>query len=187
MVISPITKLVWIDLEMTGLMPSKNTILEIACVITNQNFEPIDQPISRVIAQPPAILDQMDDWNKKHHAQSGLLEAVKQSQTTLAQAEEQILTLLQKHCKPQEAPLCGNSVWVDRLFLQTYMPKLEKYLHYRVLDVSSIKILAGIWFGITPDDIKKQKNHRALDDIHESIVELIWYHQHIFKQDQNNI
>lgn len=182
MVTTPITKLVWIDLEMTGLTPSKDTILEIACVITNQNFEPIGQPITQVITQSSSILDQMDDWNKKHHAQSGLLEAVKQSTITLAQAEEQILTLLQKHCKPQEAPLCGNSVWVDRLFLQAHMPKLEKYLHYRVLDVSSIKILAGIWFGITPDDIKKQKNHRALDDIYESIAELKWYRETIFKQ-----
>ncbi len=181
---TPTKPLVWIDLEMTGLTPTKDVILEIACVLTNQDLDPIDEPLSFVITQPQSLLTQMDEWNQKHHHQSGLFEAVQKSTVTVAQAEEHILTLVKKHCKPQKAPLCGNSVWVDRLFLQKYMPKVEQYLHYRIVDVSSIKILANIWFGIKPETtIKKQKKHRALDDIYESIAELVWYHQHVFKQD----
>lgn len=174
---------VWIDLEMTGLSIKQDRILEIACVITDHNLAIIDQSPVFVINQPEALLQQMDPWCMTHHTQSGLLEAVRAATTTSEQIEKQLLELIKKHCKPQKAPLCGNSIWVDRLFLQTYMPTLEQYLHYRTIDVSTLKLLAQYWFNIKIDDIiKKQKNHRALDDIQESITELSWYRHNLFKQ-----
>ncbi len=179
-----VNKLVWIDLEMTGLSIKQDKILEIACVITDQNLAIIDQSPDLVITQPESILQQMDAWNVMHHTQSGLLEKVRHSTITVGQAEQTLLAFIKKYCKPQEAPLCGNSVWVDRMFLQTFMPTLEKYLFYRTIDVSSIKLLAQNWFNIdTTVMLNKQNKHQALDDIKESIVELNWYRKTIFKQD----
>ena len=179
-----VNELVWIDLEMTGLSIKQDKILEIACIITDQNLAIIDQSPNLVIAQPERALQQMDAWNITHHTQSGLLEKVRHSTTTIEQAEQTILSLVKKHCKPQQAPLCGNSVWVDRMFLQTFMPTLEKYLYYRTIDVSSIKLLAQSWFNIdTTVMLNKQNKHQALDDIQESIAELNWYRKTIFKQD----
>ena len=174
--------LVWIDLEMTGISFVHDHILEIACVITDTELKPLDEPVSYVIKQPASRLEKMDEWCTKHHGQSGLIEASLNSTITEKHAEEQILELIKKHCKPQKAPLCGNSVWIDRLFLKTHMPELENYLYYRVIDVSSIKLLARSWCGIKSSEIKKKKAHRALDDIHESIAELAYYRQTIFKQ-----
>lgn len=176
-------KFVWIDLEMTGLSIKHDRILELGCLITDHNLAVIDQSPTFIINQPEELLAQMDQWNITHHTQSGLLQASRSSTTTIEQAEEQLLQVIKKYCKPQEAPLCGNSIWVDRLFLQTYLPTLERYLNYRTIDVSTLKLLAQYWFDIKIDDIlKKQKNHRALDDIQESIAELAWYRQNIFKQ-----
>jgi oligoribonuclease len=179
-----VNELVWIDLEMTGLSIKQDKILEIACIITDQNLAIVDQSPNLVIAQPESILQQMDAWNVTHHTQSGLLEKVRHSTTTIKQAEQTLLAFIKKHCKPQESPLCGNSVWVDRMFLQEFMPILEKYLYYRTIDVSTIKLLAQSWFNInTSVMLNKQNKHQALDDIKESIAELNWYRKTIFKQD----
>jgi oligoribonuclease len=176
-------KFVWIDLEMTGLNTQIDKILEVACVITTHDLTVIEQSPALIIHQPEDVLQHMNQWNMVHHTQSGLLDAVRVSTTTIEDAEMQLLNIIKKYCKAQKAPLCGNSIWVDRLFLQKFMPTLEQHLHYRTIDVSTLKLLAQHWFDIKIDDIlKKQQKHRVLDDIHESINELSWYRHHIFKQ-----
>jgi oligoribonuclease len=172
--------LVWMDLEMTGLDPDRDTILEIATIITNGDLSVREEGPVYAIHQPQAVLDAMDEWNREHHAASGLTARVAASRVTMEEAESQTLELVRRHCAERSAPLCGNSIWQDRRFLVRYMPILEAYLHYRIVDVSSIKELAARWY---PDleAPKKRNAHLALDDIRESIAELRFYRENIFR------
>jgi oligoribonuclease len=165
---------VWIDLEMTGLDPNHDVILEIATVITTAELtNPIQGPHC-VIHQPDAILNTMNPWCIEQHTASGLTDAVKGSTTTLQQAEEQTLAFIKQHCSPQSGLLAGNSVWQDKIFLQNYMSSITDYLFYRIIDVTTLKELIRAWY---PDheEFKKDESHRALDDIKKSIAELHYY------------
>ncbi len=172
--------MVWIDMEMTGLDPEKERILEIATIVTDGNLNILGEGPDIVIHQPASVLRSMDEWNQKHHAKSGLVEAVKKSAVTEAEAEAKTLKFIEGFCKPKKAPLCGNSVHQDRRFLSKYMPKIDDYLHYRHVDVSSLKALIARWY---PKDKQptKSKGHRALSDIRESIAELKFYKDRYFK------
>lgn len=174
--------LVWMDMEMTGLDPERDTILEIATLVTTDALEVVAQGPALVIAQPRAVLDAMDQWNREHHAASGLTERVLASATTLAEAEQRTLTFVRVHCAERTSPLCGNSIWQDRRFLARYMPTLEAYLHYRNIDVSTVKELVRRWYPRGPQPPEKKHAHLALDDIRESIDELRFYRQHYFVQ-----
>lgn len=172
---------VWMDLEMTGLDANKQVILEIACLITDKNLSVLAEHEPIVIHHDERALAAMEPWSREHHTQSGLLAAVYESKINTAQAEQKILAFIKQYCKPQLSPLCGNSVWMDRLFLRRHMPQLEGYLHYRVLDVSSFKLAINCWYGNGEQEFfKKQKHHRSLDDIKESIAELAFYRQKFF-------
>lgn len=172
------SRLVWIDLEMTGLDVEKDVLLEIATVITDDNLEIIEEGDSIVIHQPDSVLDAMDNWNKTHHEESGLSSRSRTSKVSLEEAEAVTYDLVTRHVDIHSSPLCGNSVWQDRRFLARYMPTLEHYLHYRLIDVSTLKELARRWRPTLVDEVQKQAQHRALDDIRESINELKFYRDH---------
>jgi len=175
----PSDHLIWIDLEMTGLNPAHDRIIELAVLITDNQLNIIAEGPAFAIHQNDALLESMDEWNTKHHNASGLVERVRQSPMTEAQAEEDVIAFLARYLMPGESPLCGNSIHQDRIFLTRYMPKLEKFCHYRNLDVSTVKELARRW---KPElSFKKKSTHRALDDIRESIAELKFYQEHFFK------
>jgi oligoribonuclease len=174
--------LVWMDLEMSGLDPKTCVVLEIATLITDKDLNLLAQGPTLVVHQPDDILDNMDDWNKKHHKESGLTQAVKVSTITLSSAEEQTLNFITQHCKEKSSPLCGNTIYQDRRFLIEYMPKLESYLHYRLVDVSTIKELVKRWYGPAFQSPQKKQKHKALDDILETIEELKFYRKTVFKQ-----
>ncbi len=174
--------LVWMDLEMSGLDPKTCVILEIATLITDKDLNLLAQGPTLVVHQPDNILDNMDDWNKKHHGESGLTQAVRASKTTLSWAEEQTLNFIGQYCKEKSSPLCGNTIYQDRRFLIEYMPKLDGYLHYRLVDVSTIKELVKRWYGPEFQSPQKKQKHKALDDILETIEELKFYRQTVFKQ-----
>lgn len=168
-------------MEMTGLYPERDVIIEIATVVTDSELNLLEQGPHFIIHREPEWFEKMDDWNKTHHTKSGLWEQVLKSTTTESYAEQQTIEFLKQHSKPKSSPLCGNSVWQDRRFLMRYMPKLDEFLHYRILDVSTIKEVTTHWY---PDQEKysvKKGNHRALDDILESIEELRFYRQKYFK------
>jgi len=173
--------LVWLDLEMTGLDPERHVILEIATLVTDSNLNMLAEGPVIAIHQSDDELAKMDDWCTQTHGQSGLTERVKQSRINTLDAEKQTIAFLQQWAKSGESPLCGNSIGQDRRFLVRYMPKLESYFHYRNLDVSTLKILAGLWAPAVKDRFQKQGTHRALDDIRESIAELAHYRQHLLK------
>ncbi|MFT6765824.1 MAG: oligoribonuclease [Alteromonas naphthalenivorans] len=176
--------LIWIDLEMTGLDPVKDKILEIATIVTDSELNIIEEGPVIVINQSNECLKAMDPWCTKVHGKSGLLQKVVDSDTTEEQAQEQTLDFLYKHCRPDKSPLCGNSVWMDRFFFLHHMPDLYKFLNYRTVDVSSIKEVAKRWYPESPAlDFKKKGNHRALDDIRESIEELRHYKDCFFVAD----
>ena len=176
--------LIWIDLEMTGLDPVKDKILEIATIVTDNELNIIEEGPVVVIGQSDECLEAMDDWCVRVHKQSGLLEKVVNSSVTEAQAQDQTLDFLYKHCQPGKSPLCGNSVWMDRFFFLHHMSDLYTFLHYRTIDVSTIKELAKRWYPNSPAlDFKKQNTHRALDDIRESIGELKHYKDCFFVAD----
>ena len=173
--------LVWIDCEMTGLDPEKERLLEIAVVITGPNLSPrIEGPVC-VIHQSDELLNKMDAWNKGTHGRSGLIDKVKASTTTEQDAEEQILAFIKKYVSKNASPLCGNTISQDRRFLVKFMPKLEAYLHYRNLDVSTLKELSKRWKPEVFNSFKKQQKHTALADVHESIEELAHYREHFIK------
>lgn len=175
------TNLVWIDLEMTGLDTSRDTILEIATIVTDNELSVIAEGPSFVIHQDDEALSVMDSWNLKHHGRSGLIDAVKASSVTMQEAEESTVAFIQAHCKKKSAPLCGNSVWQDRIFLKKYMPTIEDFLHYRIIDVSSIKEAVRRWYPNSPyANFVKAENHRALEDIVQSIEELKHYRTYFF-------
>ncbi|RMH44892.1 MAG: oligoribonuclease [Deltaproteobacteria bacterium] len=170
------------DLEMTGLDVDRERIIEMATLITDANLDVVAEGPEIVVHQPDEVLDRMDDWNREHHGASGLIDRVRASTVTEAEAERRTLEFLRAHCPPRTAPLAGNSIHQDRLFLRRYMPQLEAHLHYRNVDVSTVKELARRWF---PDALAaapaKRETHRALDDIRESIEELRYYRRTIFR------
>jgi oligoribonuclease len=173
--------LVWIDCEMTGLDPEKERLLEIAVVVTGPHLTPrIEGPVC-VIHQSDELLNKMDAWNKGTHGRSGLVDKVKASTTTEQDAEEQILAFIKKYVSKNASPLCGNTISQDRRFLVKFMPKLEAYLHYRNLDVSTLKELSKRWKPEVFNSFKKQQKHTALADVHESIEELAHYRAHFIK------
>ncbi len=173
--------LVWIDCEMTGLDPEKERLLEIAVIVTGPHLTPrIEGPVL-VIHQSDEQLNKMDAWNKGTHGKSGLIDKVKASSLTEAEAEQQILDFLKKHVPKNASPLCGNTISQDRRFLVKYMPKLEAYFHYRNLDVSTLKELSRRWKPAIYEGFKKQQRHTALADVHESIDELAHYREHFIR------
>jgi len=172
--------LVWIDCEMTGLDPAKDALLEIATLITDYDLEIVARGPVLAIRQSEARLAAMDAWNRRTHRKSGLLDRVREEGVSVAEAQKQTLAFVKKYCYAQTAPLCGNSIGQDKRFLAKYMPELHDYLHYKVVDVSSIKVLVAEWYGGKKESPKKKETHRALDDIEESIGELRWYRENVF-------
>ena len=166
--------LVWMDLEMTGLDYNHEVILEIATILTDSDLNIIATGPNLVINQPEEILQRMSIWCIEQHTKTGLLQQVKDSVITIQQAEEATLAFLEQHCQKNTAPLCGNSIWFDKLFLKKDMPLIVDFLHYRIVDVTSFKIMLSTWAG-TDITFKKANVHRALDDIKESIEELKFY------------
>ena len=173
--------LIWIDLEMTGLDPDTDLIIEIATVVTDKNLNLLAEGPVLAVHQSDTALAAMDDWNQQHHGQSGLIQRVKESNITAANAESLTLEFLANWLPPNASPICGNSICQDRRFLYRYMPKLEAFFHYRNLDVSTVKELAGRWAPQLKDGFSKKASHKALDDILESIEELKYYREHFFK------
>jgi len=167
--------LVWIDLEMTGLDPDRDRIIEMATIVTDSQLEVVAEGPVIAIHQPDAVLHAMDDWNRTTHGASGLLERVRNSTVTTAQAEELTLEFLQVHAEPGASPMCGNSICQDRRFLYREMPRLERFFHYRNLDVSTLKELARRWAPDVLAGMRKESRHLALDDVRESIRELGYY------------
>ncbi len=176
-----VNHLIWIDLEMTGLNPDVDVIIEIATVITNANLEVIAEGPVLAIHQTDEILATMDEWNTHQHGSSGLTERVRQSTITMAVAENLTLDFLRQHVPENTSPMCGNSICQDRRFLWHYMNELEKYFHYRHIDVSSLKELSKHWAPKVAEGFKKESNHRALDDIYDSINELKYYRTHFLQ------
>ena len=172
-------RLIWIDLEMSGLDPEEHVILEIASLVTDERLDIVAEGPNIAIHHPEETLNGMEDWSRKHHLASGLLDRVKSSPLNCRQAEEETLKFLALHCRQGESPLCGNSIWQDRRFLVKYMTDLEAFLHYRNIDVSTIKELSTMWYPRLPPFIK-DKAHLAMIDILESIQELRHYRQTIF-------
>ncbi|XP_015253848.1 PREDICTED: oligoribonuclease, mitochondrial [Cyprinodon variegatus] len=170
------------SLKMTGLDVEKDQIIEMACIITDSDLNIIAEGPTVIIKQPDELLDGMSEWCKEHHGKSGLIQAVKNSNITLEQAEYEFLSFVRQHTPPGQCPLAGNSVHADKRFLDKYMPQFMYHLHYRIIDVSTIKELCRRWF---PEDFsmapRKSATHRALDDIKESIKELQYYRASIFK------
>ena len=169
---------VWIDCEMTGLDPSRHVLLEIATIITDTSLRVVATGPTLTIRPTAAEMRRMDPWPRRTHKKSGLLERVAAEGIPLKEAEHQMLAFIRRHCYTRTAPLCGNSVWQDRRFLSRYMPTLERYFHYRIVDVSSIKVALKAWYPGAVNPPEKAGTHRALLDIEESIDELRYYRQH---------
>jgi oligoribonuclease len=173
--------LVWLDMEMTGLDPEKERIIELACVVTDANLNVLAESPVMVVHQSDALLDAMDAWNKGTHARSGLIDKVKASTLTEEDAQTQMVEFLRQFIGKGKTPLCGNSVHQDRRFMVKYMPKLEEFFHYRNLDVSTLKELAKRWRPEVYASFEKSQKHEALADIYESINELKHYREHFLK------
>lgn len=173
--------LVWIDLEMTGLDPDSDRIIEVATIVTDAELNVLAEGPVLAIHQPDPVLAAMDDWNRKTHGESGLLERVRRSTVTAGEAEGRTLAFLLQHADSGASPMCGNSICQDRRFLAREMPALEKFFHYRNLDVSTLKELARRWAPDVFAGLRKSSRHLALDDIRESIEELRYYRQTMFR------
>jgi len=172
-------RLIWIDLEMTGLNPETDTILEIATIVTNANLEEVAVGPVYAIRHPEAVLKAMDDWNREHHGASGLWERVMHVGTDLREAEQGTLQFLEQWTRQGSSPMCGNSICQDRRFLSRLMPELAGWFHYRNLDVSTLKELAARWVPGLLEGFTKHNRHEALSDIRESIAELRYYRAHM--------
>lgn len=172
--------LVWMDLEMTGLIPEHDTIIEIATIVTDSQLNILAQGPVMAIHHSKSVLDAMDDWNTKQHGGSGLVERVLQSTTAMREAEQATIAFLQQWVPKGKSPLCGNSIGQDRRFLVRYMPELDNYFHYRSIDVSTIKELTRRWQPELLEGVVKQGSHLALDDIKDSIAELKYYRGKVF-------
>jgi len=172
--------LIWIDLEMTGLKPDVDVIIEMATIVTDSQLRRIAEGPVIAIHQPDSVLDGMDEWNKRTHGASGLLTRVRDSKWTMAMAEKRTMEFLTALVEPNASPMCGNSICQDRRFLARHMPTLEKFFHYRNLDVSTLKELARRWAPEIIPGFSKQGEHKALADIQESIRELEYYRRQLF-------
>lgn len=170
--------LIWIDLEMTGLDPDKERIIEIATIVTDQELNIVAEGPAMAVHQSDELLAAMDEWNTSHHTSSGLVDRVRKSEFDTKAAEQKTLEFLREHVTKGVSPICGNSVHQDRRFLVRYMPELEEYFHYRNLDVSTLKQLAKYWKPEVANGVKKDSKHLALDDIRDSINELRYYREH---------
>lgn len=170
--------LIWIDMEMTGLDPEKDRIIEVAIVITDGQLNRIAESPVLVVSQSNAVLEGMDKWNQSTHAKSGLIDKVKASKLTEADVEARLIVFLQQHVPPGTSPMCGNSICQDRRFMARWMPQLEAYFHYRNLDVSTFKELVKRWKPEIATGLKKEGKHEALADIYDSINELKYYREH---------
>ena len=175
------THLVWVDMEMSGLDPDKDVVLEVALVVTDKDLNLVEEGPVLVVHQSDTVLDAMDSWNKSTHGKSGLIQRVKDSIMTEAQVEEQALDFMRRHVPKGSTPMCGNSICQDRRFMVRYMPRLEEWFHYRNLDVSTLKELCKRWKPEVAKGLKKQGKHEALADILESIEELKYYREHFIK------
>jgi oligoribonuclease len=174
-------RLVWIDLEMTGLEPERHVIVEIACIVTDSQLQPVDDGIDVVVHPEAKALEEMDDFVRNMHTKSGLLVAMEASTVDRPTAGAHTLDYVKSHVSERTAPVCGNSIGVDRRFLDCYLPELDQYLHYRSIDVSSVKELCRRWYPeIYRKRPSKNETHRALDDIKESIEELRYYREAMF-------
>ena len=175
--------LIWIDLEMTGLEPKTDVIIEIATIVTDSDLNVLAEGPTLAIHQPDEVLDSMDEWCTNQHGKSGLTQRVKDSKVTEAEAEQQTIEFLKQYVEAGASPMCGNSIGQDRRFLDKYMPELEAFFHYRNLDVSTLKELAKRWSPEVAAGVVKKGSHLALDDIKDSIEELKHYREHFIKVD----
>ena len=173
--------LVWVDMEMTGLDPKRDVVLEIATIVTDAHLNVIEEGPVLVIHQDDAVLGAMDEWNTRQHGHSGLVERVRRSTMDEAEAERQTLAFLARHAVAGQSPMCGNSICQDRRFMARHMPRLEAFFHYRNLDVSTVKELARRWRADVYAGFSKQSSHLALDDIRDSIAELRHYRDTFFR------
>ena len=173
--------LVWLDMEMTGLDPDRDRIIEVAIVVTDAQLNTVSQAPVLVVHQLDSVLDAMDDWNKSTHARSGLIDKVKASTLGERAVEDQLLAFLAQHVPGRTSPMCGNSICQDRRFLARHMPRLEAYFHYRNLDVSTLKELAKRWAPGVLADVAKCNSHQALEDVRDSIRELRHYRDHFLR------
>jgi oligoribonuclease len=173
--------LIWIDLEMTGLEPEKDVIIEMATIVTDSDLNILAEGPVIAVHQSDELLASMDEWNTRTHGESGLTQRVRESKISQAEAEAQTIAFLEQWVPKGKSPICGNSIGQDRRFLYRYMPDLEAYFHYRYLDVSTLKILADRWAPLIKAGFQKKGTHQALDDIRESIAELQYYREHFLK------
>ena len=174
--------LIWIDLEMTGLEPEHDVIIEMATIVTDSDLNILATGPVIAVHQSDALLAGMDEWNTRTHGESGLTQRVRDSQISAAEAEAQTIAFLEQWVPKGKSPICGNSIGQDRRFLCRYMPTLEAFFHYRSLDVSTLKILAERWAPQIKEGFQKKGSHQALDDIRESIAELQYYREHFIKR-----
>lgn len=173
--------LIWIDMEMSGLSPDRDCIIEVALVVTDSQLNVVAEAPVLVVHQLDAVLDGMDNWNKSTHAKSGLIDKIKVSKLTEPEVEASMIEFLQQHVPPGTSPMCGNSICQDRRFLARSMPRLEAYFHYRNLDVSTLKELVKRWKPGIAAGLTKQSKHEALADIYDSIIEMKYYREHFIR------
>jgi oligoribonuclease len=175
------THLVWVDMEMSGLDPDKDVVLEVALVVTDKDLNLVEEGPVLVLHQSDTVLDGMDSWNKGTHGKSGLIDKVKASALSETDVEAQLIEFMKRHVGERKSPMCGNSICQDRRFMARHLPKLEAWFHYRNLDVSTLKELAARWRPALKDGFKKANSHTALADIQESIEELRYYREHFIR------